>query len=584
MTRASTLVVGLLSLGLMASSGCFTSRFTIRTEVFRGATRTREQRQLVLTRIASQLESLRSLVQYELDLPKITADVITVASEFQALKTSSLTTSIELCVEKQPEDVLGALAVAVESSLRWTSLVATVRSDTREGAQARASVVELLRSRVRERVDGLTDPTLGKGVIDALERARTLEAPNPTDTASVLAEITSLSLGLSGLIETIANEGTAMAATSSSHAASEGVLLKSADLRIMALTNRMQSRAHELIEVVVTLREVDVEVYFARRMAETRRGVLGTVRDVAMGVDAESGREPLAGRIRELASRVRRLSEPSRQTSRTFQDLALLGSRVLDTAFGKTRIELLDPADTRLTSLGNENGAVATPQSMSVLGRENARNWHAVESPFDTFDAEVDGKCEFVAVQETPLNYRIKSLDADPRDAIALEVNFAAQATKLVVDVLGKAAAAYGIPAAGVLAGIMPKGGGGTSTDPSSAIATARAQIEAGQQILRRRLEAERGANQAVSARLNETAKALRTTAKQLDSAAKELGVAPTDRLNIPGLRKRLIDAGNSTEDVRDLESTARGQLGTLKLSLPRSDARRDAALIGEGH
>ena len=139
---------------------------------------------------------------------------------------------------------------------------------------------------------------------------------------------------------------------------------------------------------------------------------------------------------------IRRLEElklelASPETAREIASFVFFSNTVLLTSFGRTRVEILDPADPRIRASSGD-----AELREGVLGDEEA--WQTVYGR--TF-AEGDGTNEFIIVQESPLHYRMKDFQTDPSDVVGLQVSFAESALSILSQVLGAGGAPYGLSA-----------------------------------------------------------------------------------------------------------------------------------------
>ncbi len=184
-------------------------------------------------------------------------------------------------------------------------------------------------------------------------------------------------------------------------------------------------------------------------------------------------------------------------------------SQIFDTAFGRTIVQPIDPADPRLRG--------ATEEERGVL--EDA-SWRTI---FDDTRARADGKSEFIVVQESPIHYRLKSLESDPTGVVSQQIAFAQKATKLIARVAGAAAAAYGIPAADLLEGALDipptAGADGNGSADASAITRARVEAQAAERVLALRQEEARRHTGATSRDLAAVAERMRELAKRMRAA-----------------------------------------------------------------
>ncbi|MCZ6572822.1 MAG: hypothetical protein O7C98_06595, partial [Planctomycetota bacterium] len=151
----------------------------------------------------------------------------------------------------------------------------------------------------------------------------------------------------------------------------------------------------------------------------------------------------------------------------------------------------------------------------------NDKDWEVV---FDHTFAEGDGKNEFVVVQESPIHYRMKKFETNPSAVASLQVSFAENAMNIVGEVLGAAAAVYGVPAVGILKDKLGTGGFEGEEDKAAALTIAQAQIAASKEIVAQRMAAENKQLNPLRLRLRRLADDARKLKIQLDAYSVRLG------------------------------------------------------------
>lgn len=247
--------------------------------------------------------------------------------------------------------------------------------------------------------------------------------------------------------------------------------------------------------------------------------------------------------------------------------MVFFASAVVNTIFGETIVETIDPADPRI----RKHRAVDPGQSSPAGGEETARKrrrgiievegsvfaderWRTV---YDQAHSVADGKSEWVIVQESPLLYRVKSVDSDPSDVVGLQVAYAEQALQVITDIVGKAAAAYGFQAQGLLSNQLGTPGPDKESEDhkQAAASLARAQIDAAKEITRKRLDARRVSDAPRRARLAALVAELKELGQSLESNRVTLREKATDAT-------ALAELNRSSKRADELRKEAAALLG----------------------
>lgn len=272
---------------------------------------------------------------------------------------------------------------------------------------------------------------------------------------------------------------------------------------------------------------------------------------------------------------IRRLEElklelASPETAREIASFVFFSNTVLLTSFGRTRVEILDPADPRIRASSGD-----AELREGVLGDEEA--WQTVYGR--TF-AEGDGTNEFIIVQESPLHYRMKDFQTDPSDVVGLQVSFAESALSILSQVLGAGGAPYGLSALTLLEEDLDLVDT-SAVEEASAVAKARASIDAARAIAEQRakdgreqLQPLRSALLDLAIRAREAQRGLDDYAAELDSLEDRIAVAEAEAeaATLPALeaeRSRLEgDREHLILESREVQRTASTLLDSIRAVL----------------